>query len=95
MTPGKYHQACGAPADNTRSRSRTIAVVDDAPAIELHGDDDTPTRPTGAIADAVFRGLNKHEGKRLNKHLLAWTRCTTEQRVILEAIAAEFAKVKT
>jgi hypothetical protein len=62
-------------------------------------DDEAPTTPSGGIdqdALAIVRlvdGLKANDRRRALRVLEAWSSCTLDRRVLIEAIARELAKI--
>ena len=60
------------------------------------GEDEIPTRPEAVdpstlIMVRVYEGLTALERRHVVALLKAWQKCTLDQRVIIEAVAREFA----
>ena len=59
-------------------------------------EDDVPTRPDGGDPEALamarlYGDLSSWEKRKVVALLKAWTKCSLDQRVLIEGIAREFA----
>lgn len=66
------------------------------PGEYAYSEEDTPTKPDNGDPDALamarlYGDLNAWERRKVVSLLKAWSKCSLDQRVLIEAVAREFA----